>query len=93
MTEQQTAPARAKREYRARPDFFSGVTALTFSTMESTLVEPVLVPDILVVFDGEKGLERRGYPKDNQRRNEGRRWSAVIGMEKEEEKCERPGRD
>jgi hypothetical protein len=39
VTEQQTAPARAKREYRARP--WGPWAALTFWTTASTLVEPV----------------------------------------------------
>jgi len=43
VTEQQTAPAKANLEYRARPLNFSGVLAATFWTRASTLVEPVEV--------------------------------------------------
>ena len=41
VTEQQTAPAKANLEYRARPLSFSGVWAAVFCTSPSNFVEPV----------------------------------------------------
>lgn len=60
VTEQQTAPAKANLEYRARPLSFWGAAALTFSLMASTLVEPVEVGGAVPVADigpGMRGVE------------------------------------
>ncbi len=54
MTEQQTAPAKAKREYRATPDSLLGAAASTFCFIASSLTLPVedggcdAVPDIVL---------------------------------------------
>ena len=43
MTEQQTAPAKANREYRARPVGAVGSAAASLAFAASTLLEPVAV--------------------------------------------------
>lgn len=67
VTEQQTAPAKAKREYRATPDSFLGsAAASTFCLMLSSFDEPVdvggavAVPLIVKVLIGGRlqGLRR-----------------------------------
>lgn len=59
VTEQQTAPARANREYKATPESWAGSAALTFWTMASTLAEPVDFASVAIVTDGYELLQAR----------------------------------
>ncbi len=62
VTEQQTAPANAKREYRATPESLLGAAASTFCLTASSLTLPVeaggcdAVPDIVLAsYAGVEG--------------------------------------
>ena len=65
MTEQQTAPAKANREYRARPVGAVGSAAASLAFVASTLLEPVAVGGGEVAISllwmvEAKGVEWRG---------------------------------